>query len=64
MGVVDGIYMVLDDVWRSSHCLIKILATRPDLIKVVQNHRKPSLGSIIMIGSQSNHFHSFSGKSL
>ena len=30
MGVVDGIDMVPDDVWRSLHCLIKILATRPD----------------------------------
>ena len=39
MGVVDGIYMVLDDVWSSSHCLIKILATRPDLIKVFEATR-------------------------
>ena len=29
-GVVDGIDMVLDGVWRYLQCLIKILATRPD----------------------------------
>ena len=30
MGIVDGIAMVLEYVWRSLHCLNKILATRPD----------------------------------
>ena len=29
-GVVDCVDMVLEDVWRSLHCLIKISATRPD----------------------------------
>ena len=39
MGVVDGIDMVLDGVWRYLQCLIKILATRPDLIKVFEATR-------------------------
>ena len=32
LGVVDGVDMVLEDVWRPLHCLIKILANSPDLI--------------------------------